>query len=862
MLNFAGQTDATYTLDQSGSGLLKFTSAFTDAPNRRTKTIMLQGSTAGTGEIAGAISPTTLSALTTTHQIRHRHLDALRRQHLHRGDHRDRRCLGAHQRDRPARRHRSHRRHERPDLQRRRDRPGRGDFTRSLAAAGTVTGVTFTGNGGWAAYGADRAVNLGGASAPITWATANTGLNAKTLILGNATATHTVDFQNPLDLGTATRTVQVDNGAAAIDGKLSGSLTRDSGGNLTKTGLGTLALTGTNSYDGATTVNVGTLLVNGTNSGSGLVTVASGATLGGTGSIAGAANFATGSKAVFTVTRDPVTQSQYHAADHRRRDDLLRHRSASEFARQSAVRHLHAGHLQCHPAGKRRVPHPGGGQRILRRWFHRRRGLVGHRQEQAASNVNGLPTNPTQLAITAVNGGASPSANVGFSVVVQAQDANGAARRVLADTYVSLSLSAGSGSLGGTLSGTILAGSTSVTISGVTYNTAQSGVVLTATATSGDSLSAAVSSPFTVRIMPTIFTWANPVSGNWSDATHWTNNMSVVFAPVTTGQPDYTLNFNAGTYTTTNNLSEGFLLNQLNFAGAATITGSNGLALANNGATLPTINQNSAGTVLITTPIILAADTTYGGTGSGQMTLIGAISGVGGLTKNGSGTLVIGHAANTYSGNTTVNAGILSINSAYLADSSTVTIVSGAKIDLNTGSANDTIATLVLGGVTMLPGTYNALTPTYGVYFTSTGTGSLVVPPVGSPYEIWAEGFLPANVSDPAADYDGDGMTNQQEYAFALNPTLGSSVSPITSPLDVLTGIFTYTRPNPDLTALVYTVWTSPDLQTWTKDVTASQTPDSPTAEVQSVSVTLTDTAPAVGGKLFVRVQAAPVPTP
>ncbi len=135
---------------------------------------------------------------------------------------------------------------------------GNGNFTRSLAAAGTVTGVNFTGVGGWAAYTADRVVNLGGASGSITWATANTGFNGQTLILGAASADKTVDLQNPLDLGNAARTVQVDNGSAAIDGKLSGILS-GIGGGLTKTGAGTLQLTGANTYTGTTSINVGVL---------------------------------------------------------------------------------------------------------------------------------------------------------------------------------------------------------------------------------------------------------------------------------------------------------------------------------------------------------------------------------------------------------------------------------------------------------------------------------------------------------------------------------------------------------------------------------------------------------------------------
>lgn len=164
---------------------------------------------------------------------------------------------------------------------------GSGDFTRALGNSAST--VQFGGNGGWAAFGANRSVNLGGASASVTWVTATTGLNNRTLILGHATATHTVDFQNPLDLTNGGRTVQADDGSAAIDGIISGNITGVALGNLTKAGFGTLALTGAaNSYVGTTTINGGTLLVNGTKSGTGTVTVNAGAALGGTGSVSGA----------------------------------------------------------------------------------------------------------------------------------------------------------------------------------------------------------------------------------------------------------------------------------------------------------------------------------------------------------------------------------------------------------------------------------------------------------------------------------------------------------------------------------------------------------------------------------------------
>jgi len=61
------------------------------------------------------------------------------------------------------------------------------------------------------------------------------------------------------------------------------------GGNgFSKTGAGTLLLSGNNTYSGATAVNGGTLLLDGTHTGGGAYTVAGGATLGGTGSTASA----------------------------------------------------------------------------------------------------------------------------------------------------------------------------------------------------------------------------------------------------------------------------------------------------------------------------------------------------------------------------------------------------------------------------------------------------------------------------------------------------------------------------------------------------------------------------------------------
>ena len=216
--------------------------------------------------------------------------------------------------------------------------------------------------------------------------------------------------------------------------------------------------------------------------------------------------------------------------------------------------------------------------------------------------------------------------------------------------------------------------------------------------------------PYTVTVteavLPDIFTWATAASGNWSDAAKWTNEAvpTIVVAPQAGGRATYTLNFNiAGTYTATHNLNAGFLLNRLNFGGAATLAGSYSLALTNNGATLPQINQNSASGVTISTPVSLAANVTLGGTGGGNVTISGGISSTGSLTKNNSGTLTLS-GASTYSGGTTITAGSVSLGSTAntLLGTGPVTVNSPATLNLN--GNNNLTNSFTLSGATVVNG--------------------------------------------------------------------------------------------------------------------------------------------------------------
>jgi fibronectin-binding autotransporter adhesin len=84
----------------------------------------------------------------------------------------------------------------------------------------------------------------------------------------------------------------VANGAAATDLLVSAAVTEASSGlGITKSGSGTMVLSGSNNYTGSTTVSAGTLLVNGS-LGNSAVSVASNATVGGSGAIGGSLSFA------------------------------------------------------------------------------------------------------------------------------------------------------------------------------------------------------------------------------------------------------------------------------------------------------------------------------------------------------------------------------------------------------------------------------------------------------------------------------------------------------------------------------------------------------------------------------------------
>lgn len=218
----------------------------------------------------------------------------------------------------------------------------------------------------------------------------------------------------------------------------------------------------------------------------------------------------------------------------------------------------------------------------------------------------------------------------------------------------------------------------------------------------------------------------------------------------------------------------------------------------------------------------------------------------GGLTKNGLGSLSI-NGAFYYTGNTTVNAGTLSVQSASFADTSTINIASGAILSLNTGGATDVVDSFVVGGVTKPAGIYgaigsgaqNEISQITGFGFIESLTGA------ASGYATWAA----ANVDSGLANEDGNNDGVDNGVAYFMN-----DAGVITLPGIDGTNKITWTNGGNIASGQYgteFVVQTSPDLISWT-DVDAED------PNLDNAAGHVSYTLPTGSGKLFVRLVVAP----
>lgn len=309
-----------------------------------------------------------------------------------------------------------------------------------------------------------------------------------------------------------------------------------------------------------------------------------------------------------------------------------------------------------------------------------------------------------------------------------------------------------------------------------------------------------------------------------------------------------------------------------------------------------TLNGGSLGSdftdVAWTGPVTLTADSLLGSPGRAQnFTISGVIAQSGGsfgLTKSETSIATLA-GINTYTGNTTVNAGGIT-----LADNAGLKFVIGANGVNNkiTGAGTATIDgdfTLDLTGAaiangnswTLVDTTVKAFGPTFTINgFAESGdvhtkveggntwtftesTGVLSVTNGAAGFNSWIAGYttLPVDQRGPNADYDADGLSNLLEYALGGSPIL-SDVASI-APVGTRSGsnfIVTFKRSDISETDTTQTLQYGNDLAGWTNvPIGASPgtsmvaiTENAPTADMDTVTVTIPT---ASASKFFARLR-------
>jgi fibronectin-binding autotransporter adhesin len=136
-------------------------------------------------------------------------------------------------------------------------------------------------------------------------------------------------------------------------------------------------------------------------------------------------------------------------------------------------------------------------------------------------------------------------------------------------------------------------------------------------------------------------------------------------------------------------------------------------------------------------------------------TYSGAITGTGSLAKTGSGTFTM-DGTKSYTGNTSVSGGILSTNSATLADAADVLLTSGSTFNLAFSGA-DTIRSLLINGVAQAIGSWGgAGSGAANISALLSGTGTL---------NVTSAGVAPG----VAGDYNGNGVVDMADYVLWRN---------------------------------------------------------------------------------------------
>ena len=659
------------------------------------------------------------------------------------------------------------------------------------------------------------------------------------------------------DYGSFTQTFNVADGAATTDLLISANITQSNVNiaGLTKSGAGTMKLTGTNSYTGATTVNAGTLVIAGDNS----------AATGAVNVNAGVLSLGDGTNP--TNLSDVVAVSIASGAQ-----------IELNFTGTDTIGSLDIGGSGPLPAGVYDSSHPTYGS---------------HFTGTGSLAIIGESGTWTSL----VDGTWGDSANWASNTMATGYDAT-ATFNAATGVTVTLDSPRIIGNLAFDVSDYIIAGANTLTLDASSYVpaisvTAGRSATISAGLAGNDGMEKKDDGTLVLSGVKS-YTGGTTVEAGTLELNSTTADQCAVHGTLTvntgatlkiTGS-DYSGLGRVGSTVSHLAVSGGTVENTINsFVSGAAVDLT---AATLSGGTYHVINSsfnslNSATTSTISSNLLIRTD--YGssnlrlyvddGAAATDLLVTGNIGSVftAGVNKNGLGKLVLS-GTNTYSGDTVINEGELEVtaasglhfrpttngatNSVSGTTTSALSFLGTVDLDLSAAvAANGNSWTLFnLASFSTNPPTLTPAAVSSGLgAFTEASPGVWELPVAGAKWVFTtADGKLAYAVT--ATDYDNwvaangvtggenddddsDGLTNFEEYAFGLDPTGGASVDPISVPLDKSTGTFSYTRRDSSLTGLAYTVWYSTDLATWTEDAGAVEDTPVLNGEVETVPVTL-----------------------
>jgi autotransporter-associated beta strand protein len=176
----------------------------------------------------------------------------------------------------------------------------------------------------------------------------------------------------------------------------------------------------------------------------------------------------------------------------------------------------------------------------------------------------------------------------------------------------------------------------------------------------------------------------------------------------------------------------------------------------------------------IGTPVILGGSQTWTNHSTNALTISGAISGNGDLTKSGNGAAILS-GFNSFDGDVSVSSGTLVFTKPTIPPGSTVTVSAGATLQLDY-SGSTPVSYLILNGASLPAGTYNNTNA--APYLT--GAGSVTVTITDSDVDGIPDWWMIQNFGHPTGqagdnslagdDADTDGLTNLREFRQGTDP--------------------------------------------------------------------------------------------